>query len=175
MNDNGTPGPESKIGLVIEAVLFAARWLMAPFYLGLAAGLVLLLIKFAQEAVHLAIGALAMNNGDMIVGLLSLIDLSLVGNLIIMVIFTGYGGFVSPMSLHGHRDRPAWMDHVDFGDLKIKLIASIIAISAIHLLEAFMNMDKVSDRDLVWQVSLQGVFVLSGVLLALMDRIVRKE
>lgn len=158
----------------IEAVLFASRWLMAPLYLGLALSLLLLLGKFAQKAVALAVDAFTIGSNEIIIGILSLIDLSLMGNLLIMVIFAGYENFVSRFDLDSHRDKPDWMGHVGFGDLKIKLMTSIIAISAIQLLEAFMNVDQMPDRDIAWLVGIHLAFVLSGLLLALMDRISRK-
>ena len=172
-----SPDPQpthSKIELALEGILFASRWIMAPFYLGLAAGLVVLLVKFAQKAFDVAIHAITLDNNDIIIGLLSLIDLSLIGNLMIMVIFTGFENFVSRFNLDDHRDKPDWMGHVGFSELKIKLMTSIIAISAIHLLEAFMNIDEVSNRDIAWLVGLHLAFVTSGVLLAVMDRVLRK-
>ncbi len=159
----------------LEETLFASRWLIAPFYVGLAASLFLLLIKFGQKAFALAAKVTEGDSNDMIVGVLSLIDLSLMGNLVIMVIFAGYENFVSRFDLDSHRDKPDWMGHVGFGDLKIKLMTSIIAISAIQLLEAFMNIDEVPERDVIWLVAIHLTFVTSGVLLTLMDRLSRKH
>ncbi len=88
-----------------------------------------------------------------------------------MVIFAGYESFVSRLDVDGHQDRLGWMGQIGFGDLKLKLMASIVAISAIHLLEAFMNADNMTDRKLGWLVGIHMAFVTSGVLLALMDRV----
>ena len=107
----------------------------------------------------------------MIIAVLGLVDLSLVANLVLMVIFAGYENFVSRMHLGDDPDRPGWMDHVGFGELKLKLMTSIVAISAIHVLEDFMNAASLQDRDLAWRAGLLLLFVLIGVLLALMDRL----
>lgn len=160
---------------VIEAIgriLFASRWLVAPLYLGLIGGLILLLIRFAIEAIELLTHALATDTDHMIVGILVLVDLSLVANLLVMVIFAGYENFVS--RLHGGDDdgsRPGWIDHIGFGDLKLKLMTSMAAISGIHVLENFMDISSLSNRDLAWAVGLHLTFVTSGLLLAVMDRL----
>ncbi len=153
----------------IERGLFASRWLMAPFYIGLVAGLVVLLVKFAQELIHFAEGVLHATESQVILGILSLIDLSLTANLILLVIFSGYENFVSRMDLADQSERPEWMGKIDFSGLKLKLIASIVAISAIQLLKAFMDLGAASDRDLWWMAVIHVVFVVSGVFLALAD------
>ena len=157
--------------LIIERGLFASRWLMAPIYVGLIGGLVLLLISFAQELWHLFAGVPNLSQNDVIMGILSLIDLSLAGNLLLIVIFSGYENFVSKMDTGGHEDQPDWKGAVDFSTLKLKLIASIVAISGIHLLKVFMDIGKYSENHVMWMVVIHVVFVISGVLLALMDRI----
>src|SRR5689334_25195056 len=121
---------------------------MAPFYAGLAASLLLLLIKFLQQAAAMFTGILAIDAEELTVAILSLIDLSLMGNLLLMVIFAGYENFISRLDLDRHDDRPQWMGHVGFGDLKLKLMTSIVAISAIQVLEGFMHVSRLSDREL---------------------------
>ncbi len=164
--------PPARAGMVEDAlqrVLFASRWLLAPIYLGLAAALALLLIRFCQEFWHMLYAMLAETDTDLTLGILSLIDLSLLGNLLLMVIFAGYEGFVARLDTGDAR--LAWMGRVGFGDLKLRLLASIIAISAIHLLEAFMRLDALSDRELAWKLGLHGAFLLSALLLAITDRL----
>jgi uncharacterized protein (TIGR00645 family) len=156
---------------LLEGVLFASRWLLAPFYLGLAIGVVILLIKFLQELFALAQKALVASEGEAILGVLSLVDLALTGSLLLIVIFSGYENFVSKIDHSSHRDWPEWMGKIDFTALKIKLLGSIVAISAIQLLKQFMVVKSVSDRDLIWYVVIHLVFVVSSVLLALSDRI----
>jgi uncharacterized protein (TIGR00645 family) len=156
-----------------ERFLFGSRWLLAPFYLGLALSLCALLIKFTLSAAELIRHGLWGSEDHLIVGVLGLIDVSLMANLVLMVMFAGYENFVSRLDLHEHRDRPTWMGRVGFGELKLKLMTSIVAISAIHVLEDFMNVSKLQDRDLAWRAGLHILFVVSGVLLALMDRVSR--
>lgn len=153
----------------LERLIFAARWLMAPFYLGLAVALGVLMVKFIQELIHVIPHALEMQEADVLLALLTLVDLSMAGNLILMVIFAGYENFVSKIDTRGSKDRPEWMGKVDFSGLKLKLIASIVAISGIHLLKVFMNVDQYSDHHLKWMLIIHGVFVGSGLFLAAMD------
>lgn len=166
---------EHPVEKLLERGIFASRWLLAPFYFGLVASLVILLIAFFNELIAALPAAMSMHASDAILIVLSLIDLSLAANLLLMVIFAGYENFVSRIDVAGHRDRPSWMGKVDFSGLKLKLIASIVAISGIHLLKAFMNVSKYSDHDLMWLVVLHLTFVASGVLLALMDWLTAKS
>jgi len=154
-----------------ETAIFGARWILAPFYLGLALSLIVLLIKFLFELVHIAETAFTATESQVILGLLALVDLALTGSLIVIVIFSGYENFVSKIDHTGHRDWPEWMGTIDFTALKIKLLGSIVAISAIQLLKQFMSINTVSDRDLFWLVTIHVVFVVSSVFLALSDRI----
>jgi uncharacterized protein (TIGR00645 family) len=156
---------------VIEKAIFASRWLLAPFYLGLALSLIVLLITFLFEFAHIAMHAFDSTESQIILGLLALVDLALTGSLVVIVIFSGYENFVSKIDHSGHRDWPEWMGTIDFTALKLKLLSSIVAISAIQLLKQFMSIATVSDRDLFWLVLIHVVFVVSSVLLALSDRI----
>jgi uncharacterized protein (TIGR00645 family) len=172
-DDTSSISRPSRVEAVLEGLLFSSRWLLAPFYLGLAIGLALLLGKFALAIVDLVIHGLQGSQDHLIVSVLGLVDISLMANLVLMVMFAGYENFVSRLDLHNHPDRPTWMGHVGFGELKLKLMTSIVAISAIHVLEDFMNAPALLDRDLAWRAGLHIVFIISGVLLALMDRISR--
>jgi uncharacterized protein (TIGR00645 family) len=156
---------------LLEQTIFSSRWLMAPFYLGLVISLGVLMVKFIQELVELIPQTLALKDTEIILSVLTLVDLSLAGNLLLMVIFSGYENFVSKIDVAQHKDRPEWMGKVDFSNLKLKLIASVVAISAIHLLKSFMNITHVDKDELFWLVVIHMAFVVSGVLLALMDRI----
>jgi uncharacterized protein (TIGR00645 family) len=155
----------------IESVLFNSRWLMAPFYLGLVVSLAVLLLKFCMLLWEFVVHAPGSKESDIILGVLSLIDVSLTGNLILIVVFSGYENFVSKIDPGGHPDWPDWMTKVDFGGLKQKLLASIVAISAIQVLKAFMNIDTAFDaQKLGWLVGVHLVFVVSAAMLALSDR-----
>lgn len=160
-----------KIEIAIEHGLFASRWLMAPFYIGLVGSLVILLYTFTIELSHFFLHISEITPDKAVLGVLSLIDLSLAGNLVLIVIFSGYENFVSKFDLDDHEDRPEWQGTVDFSALKLKLVASIVAISGIHLLKVFMNVSNIPDREIKWMIIIHVVFIVSGVLLALMDRI----
>lgn len=171
-----------KIEHALEVLVFNSRWLLAPFYLGLVAGIGMLLVKFGQEFFHILPGVFVMNEGDFILAILTLVDMSLVANLLLIIIFSGYENFVSKIDTGGHEDRPDWMGKVDFSGLKVKVIASIVAISAIELLKAFVHMGldaganeawswTNADKALMWKVGIHFTLVISGVLFATMDRI----
>jgi len=155
----------------LESLLFNSRWLMAPFYLGLVVSLAVLLFKFGLLLWEFILHAPLAKESDIILGVLSLIDVSLTGNLILIVVFSGYENFVSRIDPGGHPDWPEWMTKVDFAGLKQKLLASIVAISAIQVLKAFMNIDAAFDATkLGWLVGVHLVFVVSTLVLALSDR-----
>jgi uncharacterized protein (TIGR00645 family) len=164
----------------LETVLFNARWLMAPFYIGLITALAALVWVFFMDMFHTLIPLLSSTNPKpetAILMALSLIDLSLGGNLLLIVTFSGYENFVSKIDTAGHEDRPEWMGTVNFTGLKLKLISSIVAISGIALLKAFMQLGEGSmdERKLFWMISLHLTFIASGVALAFMDWIVSKS
>ncbi|MBL3571261.1 TIGR00645 family protein [Rhodovulum sp. BSW8] len=158
-----------------ERGLFASRWLMAPMYLGLVVSLAMLVVVFMREIAYYAPQVLTMSSETAILAVLTLIDLTLAANLLLIVLFSGYENFVSKLDIGAHSDRPDWMGTVDFSGLKMKLIASIVAISGIHLLKRFMEIGQAKadaiygDTELFWLVLIHMVFVLSGVLLAAMD------
>jgi uncharacterized protein (TIGR00645 family) len=155
----------------LEKFLFASRWLLAPFYVALVISLALMLMKTFQEILHFVPLAFTLTESEVILAVLSLVDLTLTGSLIVIVVFSGYENFVSKIDESQHKDWPEWMGKIDFTGLKLKLLSSIVAISAIQLLKSFMNVKNVSDRDLMWLVIIHVVFVASGVLLAWTDKI----
>lgn len=163
---------------ILETILFQARWLVAPFYLGLVLSLVLLLATFANEIYEFTLH-LSLEPEVVILTVLSLIDLSLAGNLVIIVIFSGYENFVSKIDTRNSEDRPSWMGKLDFSGLKMKLIGSIVAISVISLLRAFMKLSRaggeMDNTTLAWLVGLHLTFLASGVLFAFMDWIATKS
>jgi uncharacterized protein (TIGR00645 family) len=159
-----------KIEFWIETILFQSRWILAPFYLGLALSLVLLLIHFIRELGHLVVKVPYAKESDVILGVLSLIDISFTGNLVVIVIFSGFENFVSRIDA-GDRDRPAWMTKVDFGGLKQKLMTSIVAISAIQVLKAFMNIEQYDTSKLGWLVGIHVLFLGSLLVVVLADRL----
>lgn len=159
---------------LVERGLFASRWLMAPMYLGLTVALLMLLVIFFRELAYYVPQMMSLSPEKTILAVLTLIDLTLAANLLLIVMFSGYESFVSKFDFDVGTDRPGWMGKVDFGGLKMKLIASIVAISAIHLLKRFMEIGDPTtpppdEGHLFWLTVIHMSFVLSGVLMALMD------
>ena len=163
--------PNRGLETFLERLLTASRWLLAPFFIGLALGVVILLIKFVQEFYKLAKEAMVISEAEAILGMLTLVDLALTGALVMIVIFSGYENFVSKIDHTSDKRWPEWMGAIDFTSLKIKLLGSIVAISAIQLLKQFMAVKSASDRELWWYAGIHVVFVVSSVLLALSDRL----
>ena len=159
-----------KLEFFLEKMLFASRWVLAPFYFGLVASIFVLLWYFGVEFVHL-IHVLISGEGSLIVGILSLVDLVFLANLLIIIIFSGYENFVSKMDTGDSEDRPDWMGHMDFADLKMKLIGSMIAISGIELLRAFFNANGFSNTEMAWKVGVHVTFVVTGLIFAIMDKL----
>lgn len=158
-----------KLEHFLENLIFNSRWLLAPFYFGLMLSIIILMAKFTKEFFHLIKIVLHAEGSEIIVGVLNLIDATLVANLLLIMIFVGYETFVSKIDTQGHEDRPDWMGKVSFSGLKIKLFASIIAISGIELLNAFMNVASFTNEQLAWKVGIHLTFVISGLLLSIMD------
>jgi uncharacterized protein (TIGR00645 family) len=154
----------------LEKFLFASRWLLAPFYIMLVIALGVLLLKGFQETWHFVTHAWGSSESEIILGVLALVDLTFTGSLIVIVIFSGYENFVSKIDSDAHQDWPEWMSKIDFSGLKLKLIFSIVAISSIQVLKAFMNLKSISDRDLMWYVVIHMMFVISGLLMAYSDK-----
>jgi len=157
----------------LEGGLFKSRWLLAPFYLGLVVALATLLVVFVRELIGAIPQMLTLDAEQIILVVLTLIDLSLAGNLVLIVIFSGYENFVSKIDTGDSEDRPDWMGTLDFSGLKMRLIGSMVAISAISLLRAFVTLTEpgtvLDERKLFWLVALHVTFLVSGVMFALMD------
>ena len=158
-----------------EILLFASRWLLAPFYVALVVALLELLEKVGVRAYGLAVRFMTDSEEDVILGALAIVDLTLTASLVVLVIFSSYANFVSRVDTVAHPDWPRWMVDIDFSELKLRLIASIVAISAIRLLEAYMDIDHETDRQLAWQAGVLGVFVASALLLGLADWFGRRK
>lgn len=155
----------------IESLIFASRWLLAPFFLGLLVAMGVLLVKFAKELVELVGNAWTTSEYDVVISILTLVDTALIAVLLLIIVFSGYESFVSKIGIGEHEDRPAWMGKVGFADLKLKLIGAIVAISAVELLKAFLTSVSYSNAELAWKIGIHLTFVVSGVLFAVTDRI----
>ncbi|MGO8918313.1 MAG: TIGR00645 family protein [Stellaceae bacterium] len=154
----------------IERVLFASRWLLAPLYLGLALVLLLFVGAFFVEIAHLA-QSLASGGGNLTLAALRLIDLVLVASLVVMVMISGFENFVAKITLGADQERLAWLTELDTGSIKVKILGSIAVISAIYLLELFFDIDEVPEGKLLWLVVIHLTFVVSALLLAVLDHL----
>lgn len=156
---------------IAERFLYASRWLLAPIYLGLSFGLLILGIKFFQEIVHVMPLIFATSETNIVLLILSLIDISLVGGLIVMVMLSGYENFVSAIDLDEGSEKLSWLGKMDASSLKQKVAASIVAISSIHLLKAFMNAESIENEKLMYYVIIHMTFVVSAIGMAYVDRL----
>lgn len=159
---------------MIERLMYASRWLMAPIYLGLSLVLIALGIKFFQEIFHVLPNILTMKEVDLLLITLSLVDLVLVGGLIVMVMFSGYENFVSRLDVDEDSDKLGWLGKLDSNSLKNKVAASIVAISSIHLLKVFMNTPNIADDKIKLYILLHITFVASAFAMGFLDKITKK-
>jgi uncharacterized protein (TIGR00645 family) len=155
----------------IERTLFASRWLLAPIFMGLSVALIALIIKFFEQLIHTFTDILSMSEADLILDILSMIDMALVGSLIVMVMFSSYENFVSKIDLEEGAEKLDWLGKLDSGSLKLKVAASIVAISSIHLLQKFMEVQSIDNEKLMWYVIIHMTFVVSALMLAFLDKI----
>ena len=160
----------SKAEVLFEKSLFAARWVLAPIFLGLSLALLALGFKFFQAGWEVFHQLIEMEEADLVLKVLAMIDIVLVGSLIVMVMFSGYENFVSTIDAKGS-DSLSWLGKLDAGTLKLKVAASIVAISSIHLLRIFMKVDEIENDKIMWYVIVHLTFVISAVLLGVLDRI----
>lgn len=160
---------------LLERCMYAARWMLAPIYLGLSLAIVLLGIKFFEEVIHVFPLILDMSEAELVLVILSLIDMALVGGLLVMVMFSGYENFVSRLDSVDPQDGLDWLGKMDAGSLKNKVAVSIVAISSIHLLQIFMNAQNVANDKIMWYVILHLTFVISAFLMGYLDQVTRKK
>ena len=156
---------------LVEKIMFTSRWLLVPFYIGLVFALIGLTVLFTIKLFNTIPHMMTMSQTEAILITVAMIDMSLTGNLVVMVIFAGYENFISKIDLSENAERPDWMGTITFSDMKLKLMASIVAISAIHVLEAFMDLDKWSNEKLAWLIGIHMVFMVSALMMAWMEKI----
>lgn len=159
---------------LIEKAMYRSRWLLAPIYLGLSLALLILGVKFFQEVIHLIPHLLEMKEADIILVVLSLIDMAMVGGLIVMVMMSGYENFVSQLDVPEEEEKLAWLGKMDSSSLKMKIAASIVAISSIHLLKVFMNAQNTDNDKLLWYVIMHLTFVTSAFAMGVLDNLTKK-
>ncbi len=158
---------------LIERTMYAARWLLAPVYLGLSGALLLLGIKFFEHLYHVLPTIISMSEADLVLVILSLVDLALVGGLIVMVMISGYENFVSRLDIDEGAEKLGWLGKMDSTSLKNKVAASIVAISSIHLLKVFMDAENIQNDKILWYVLLHLTFVVSAFAMGVLDKITR--
>ena len=158
---------------LIESLMLKARWLLAPIYLGLSLAMIALVVKFFQEAVHLLLHIFTSSEAEVILVVLSLIDISLVGGLLVMVMMSGYENFVSELDATGDSEKLNWLGKMDASSLKMKVAESIVAISSIHLLRMFMNIDNINPDLMKWYVIVHLTFVVSAFAMGALDKLTR--
>ncbi len=149
-------------------VLLTTRWLVAPIYLGLLASVVLLAVKFVQKFVEGAHGLLEMSATEEMLNVLQLVDIALVANLVLIVVFAGWQAVIGPLLARGARSE---FSDLGFGAIKLRLIGSITAIATIQILETFLHVDKTTATQALWQLAILLGIGITGVLLALMDKL----
>ena len=162
-----------KMRYTLERLMYASRWLLAPIYIGMSLALLALFIKFFQELYHFMPFILDLGESQLLLKLLSLIDLTLVGSLIVIVMFSGYENFVSPMNIGESAEKLDWLGSHDYGSLKMKIASSIVAISSIHLLEIFMNVETIANDKIQWYVLVHLTFVVSALLMGYLDKLTK--
>ena len=155
----------------IERLIYASRWLLAPIYLGMSFALMALTVKFFQELYHFIPAILSIEDNQLILKLLTFIDLTLVGSLTIIVMFSGYDNFVSRLDVAEGTEKLSWLGTHDYGSLKMKVASSIVAISSIHLLKVFMNVEQIANDKLTWYVLIHITFVLSAFLMGYLEKL----
>ena len=165
----------TQIETAFEKIIFASRWLQAPLYAGLIVGGVLYAYKFIIELIHLCTTINEITETALMLGILTLVDITMVANLLIMVIIGGYSTFVSRIDIDKHEDKPEWLQKIDAGTLKVKLAGSLVGVSGIHLLITFINIKSYEMQHVMWQVIIHVVFLLSSVMLAWSERILNQK
>lgn len=157
----------------IERFMYASRWLLAPIYLGLSLTLVALGVKFFQEVFHVVPQLFSIAEADLVLVILSLIDLALVGGLIVMVMLSSYENFVSQLDIGEDAEKLSWLGKMDAASLKNKVASSIVAISSIHLLKLFMRAEQIENDKLQWYVIIHLTFVVSAFAMGILDKYTR--
>ncbi len=164
-----------KLENLFEAIIFSSRWVQAPIYGGLIVGAILYSYKFLMELIHLCATIESIKEEVLMLGILTLVDISMVLNLLVMVIIGGYATFVSRIHLDQHEDRPDWLEKIDAGTLKVKLAGALVGISGIHLLKSFINMGNKNPEQVKWEIVIHVVFLFSTLMLAYTEKVLHSS
>jgi uncharacterized protein (TIGR00645 family) len=163
--------PMKRIESIFEGIIFSSRWIQAPIYGGLIIGAILYTYKFLVELVHLCATVGTISEEVLMLGILTLVDITMVMNLLIMVVIGGYATFVSRIQLEKHEDRPDWLEKINAGTLKVKLAGALVGISGIHLLKSFIDITKKDPEQVKWQIIIHIVFLFSTLTLAFTEKV----
>jgi uncharacterized protein (TIGR00645 family) len=155
----------------LERIMYGSRWILAPIYAGMSLSIAALFIKFFQELYHFLPHLLEMNESDLILKVLALIDLTMVGSLIVIVMFSGYENFVSRLDIDEDAEKLDWLGTHDYGSLKMKIASTVVAISSIHLLKVFMKIEATSNDKILWYVAVHLTLVVSALLMSVQDKL----
>ncbi|HNI10688.1 MAG TPA: TIGR00645 family protein [bacterium] len=166
---------KQKLESAFESIIFASRWIQAPLYAGLIVGGILYAYKFLNELIHLCLTINEISESVLMLGVLTLVDITMVANLLVMVIIGGYSTFVSRMNIDEHEDKPEWLQKVDAGTLKVKLAGSLVGVSGIHLLQVFINIKNHSSEQVMWQTIIHVVFLFSAIMLAYSEKLLHEK
>ncbi|HLD68995.1 MAG TPA: TIGR00645 family protein [Pseudomonas sp.] len=156
-------------------LMYTSRWLLAPLYIGLSLGLLLLGLKFFQEIIHVLPHVFERSESELVLVILSLIDMSLVGGLLVMVMFSGYENFVARLNIDEGTEKLDWLGTMDAASLKMKVASSIVAISSIHLLRVFMDAQNIETEYLLWYVIIHMTFVVSAFIMGYLDKLTKHD
>lgn len=170
MKENGQFAPLKIVERGIETIVFGSRWIQMPVYLGLIAASGLYCFRFVEDVVHMFREAEQFKDEAMLLGILGLVDVTMVLNLVYMVVIGGYTMFVSQIDMEDHPDRPEWLEHTNANTLKIKLASSLVGVSGIHLLKSFIEIEHKEPNHVMWQVIIHATFLCSAIALALTER-----
>ena len=154
---------------MFESLMYRSRWLLAPIYFGLSLAIFALGVKFFIELAHLLTDIVKRSEADMILIVLSLVDIAMVGGLLLMVMMSGYENFVSRLDIAENEEKLSWLGKMDSSSLKAKIAASIVAISSIHLLKKFMAAETIDNDKLLWYVIIHMTFVVSAFAMGFLD------
>jgi uncharacterized protein (TIGR00645 family) len=155
----------------LERIMYGSRWILAPVYVGMSLAIAALFIKFFQELYHFLPHLLEMDEADLILKVLALIDLTMVGSLIVIVIFSGYENFVSRLDIGEGTEKLDWLGTHDYGSLKMKIASTVVAISSIHLLKVFMKIEATDNDKILLYVAVHLTLVISALLMSLQDKL----
>ena len=163
----------TRIEHFVERMMYASRWIMAPVFLGMSVVLLVLAVKFFQELFHFVPHILEIDEGQIILKLLTFIDLTLVGSLTLIVMFSGYENFVSQLNIDSNVEKLNWLGTHDYGSLKLKVATSIVAISSIRLLKVFMEVESIENDKMLWYVVIHLTLVSSAFILGFLDKLTK--